>query len=426
MILIVLVMLAIVAVVLYMCIAKPGISGGTISSTSPSSPSSLTGLTADIDRSPLIRPRSTSSTFITPPPIPNLDLSEPQPPTIQPPTVQPPTTQTTIVVKSNDIVVPIVESVSVPPAENKYDSKLDNKPPIIVELKNIEPIINSNSVIGTNSNVNVIDIEDGNESLSDDTESISSSTSTSSSVSSSNDMTECHNAALEQLQICQDAAGKDIVASDKCWGQIYSQLKMCVPTSSNSSSSSSSSSPIVAPVRSNSGVGLVFNDGTLIKDRLDLAIEVYLGSMDKEDSERQTCVEQLLNDINKSTLPLTSAQQTAFLTAQSDLQDCFQQSSSIQHDFLCLRKFYINAIDTLHLPLIQLAQEQKRSYATNRAIATNCYQQATATLKQCMESIKTIQDPLQRETSKQLSIKEYKDLLNSCLCLSYGNDSCNK
>jgi hypothetical protein len=166
---------------------------------------------------------------------------------------------------------------------------------------------------------------------------------------------------------------------------------------------------------------LVFNEGVPIGDRLDAAIEKYLACLDSESTERQSCVEQLFADVQDSinASQITPEQQTGMNEALNDLEECLQQSSSVQQDFLCLRTLYGTIVDTLKLPLRPLDKSVKRVYATNKAIATNCYHQATTTLRQCLESIKTIQDPTQRETARQSCLKEYRTLLQSCLCLSY-------
>ena len=169
---------------------------------------------------------------------------------------------------------------------------------------------------------------------------------------------------------------------------------------------------------------IIFNENVPIADRLDAAIENYLSCMDSDEkyNDRQSCVEQMFNEIGSSVdyNRLSAEQKTGFANAQNDLSDCLQQSTSIQQDFLCLRTFYGTVVDTLQIKLLPLSKSLKRVYATNKAIATNCYQQATATLKQCLESIKTITDQNQREQARKVCMKEYKELLNSCLCLSFG------
>jgi hypothetical protein len=246
-----------------------------------------------------------------------------------------------------------------------------------------------------------------------------SSTSGSGLSEQSQELLDCQNAALDSLQACQAAANGDPTQLDNCWQQIHQQLAACVP--------SSAGAPVAVTTGSLAAVvlgaaALIFNESVPISDRLDSAIENYLQCMASSSTDRQSCVEQLLTDVNASvdTTQLSSDQQSGFTQAINDLVDCLQQSTSIEQDFICLRTLYATIVDTLKISLIPLPNKAKRVYATNKAIATNCYQQATATLRQCLESIKNIADPKQRDQAKQLCLKEYRELLNSCLCLSFG------
>jgi hypothetical protein len=246
-------------------------------------------------------------------------------------------------------------------------------------------------------------------------------------------MKDCQSVALDALQTCQAAAGNNPAQLDACWQQIHTQLAACIPSNGASFAAATiapanATSGPAASVLSGSGLltaaALVFNEGVAIADRLDAAIENYLACMDSDEksNDRQSCVEQLFADVNTSVdqTKLTDEQLAGFAQAQNDLTDCLQQSTSIQQDFLCLRTFYSTVVDSLKIRILPVTNQVKRVYATNKAIATNCYQQATATLRQCMESIKSIADPTQREQARQLCLKEYRDLLNSCLCLSFG------
>jgi len=264
---------------------------------------------------------------------------------------------------------------------------------------------------------------------SDDTSSMSGTDDDTSSQVSSGDsnqsleMKDCQNAALDALHMCQESAGNDPVKMEQCWQQIHSQLSACVPSDGGLTTVDNGNVNNGAE----SAAMMVFNESVLITDRMDSAIEHYLACMDSEalSSDRQSCVERLFTDINASVdvSKMSQSELARFNEAQNDLTDCLQQSTSIQHDFLCLRNFYSVSVDILKVPLIPVENKTKRVYATNKAIATTCYHQSTSTLRQCLQSIKNIQDPQQREAAKRTCLKEYRDLLQSCLCLSYGSNS---
>jgi hypothetical protein len=241
-------------------------------------------------------------------------------------------------------------------------------------------------------------------------------------------MRDCQTVALDALHACQSVAGSDPTKMDACWQQIHTQLAACIPSDpaalqqqQQQQQQQTSSAPVI------SGSTLIFNENVLIGDKLDGAIENYMACMDSDDksNDRQSCVEQLFADIQTAVdkSKLTIEQHAGLTEAQNDLTDCLQQSSSIMSDFACLRSFYVTVVDTLKIPLLPLDKKAKRIYATNKAIATNCYHQATSTLRSCLDSIKTIADPTQRETARNLCLQEYKQLLNSCLCLAYGPSS---
>ena len=207
---------------------------------------------------------------------------------------------------------------------------------------------------------------------------------------------------------------------DACWQQIHTQLAACIPSDPAALAQQQATvSNIMTSATS------VFNENVLISDQLDASIERYMACLDSEDksNDRQSCVEQLFSDIQAAVdrTKMTPAQLAAFTEAQNDLTDCLQQSSSISTDFNCLRSFYATMVDTLKIPLLPLEKKAKRVYATNKAIATNCYHQATSTLRSCLESIKNIADPKQREDARKLCMSEYKQLLNTCLCLAYNS-----
>jgi hypothetical protein len=169
----------------------------------------------------------------------------------------------------------------------------------------------------------------------------------------------------------------------------------------------------------------------MIADRMDLAIENYLACMDSDDknSDRQTCVEQLFASLNSSidASQMTSVQRSGFAEALNQLEESIHQSTNIQQDFLCLRTLYTTVVDKLKIKLVPVERKSKRNFATNKSVATNCYHQATATLKQCLQSIKTIQDPTQRETARAQCLAEYRALLQGCLCTAFPHHhSCTK
>jgi hypothetical protein len=220
---------------------------------------------------------------------------------------------------------------------------------------------------------------------------------------------DCQTRALTSLKQCQDENGG---SAHNCWDKFYAELSSCIPSDSTSSGSQS-------------GAALIFTDGIPITDKLDLAIEAYLSCMDSNEArnDRQSCVATLLAAVNASADygKMNGDQLAGFAEAQVDLKLCLQKSTTLQSDFVCLRSFYVTVVETIQAPLLPVVgAKYPRILASNKAMATHCYQSATHKLRQGFQALKSIPNPHQRATAQQVCLREYRTQLNACICLSFG------
>jgi hypothetical protein len=238
---------------------------------------------------------------------------------------------------------------------------------------------------------------------------------------SSQELRDCQAAALDGLQACQDAANGNPAALDACWRQIHIQLTACVPT--DAAAAEIEAMDPGTPKGPPSKAALVFSERVPIADRLDLAIEHYLACMnsDAKANDRQSCVEQLLLDIQDAVPQLWTVQhQAGFEQAMGVLTERLQESTNIHQDFVCLRAFYVTIVDTLRIAVAPTETKITRVYATNKAIATSCYHQTTVSFRQCQDSARAIPDHAARASARDRCAGQYRAALTSCLGLGYA------
>jgi hypothetical protein len=212
-----------------------------------------------------------------------------------------------------------------------------------------------------------------------------------------------HLDALAQFEACAAAAGDD--EADPCWSSLQANLRDALPSLNDRSSASA------AP----------------IADALDMAIERFMECMDSSDmtNDRQTCVDALLQDLNGAVpaTQLTSDQQLEFAEAMAELSDCLQTSSSVQQDFACLRAFYDQVMNVMHLPVLAV-KLQKRVFGSPKALMRSCFTDATATLTACLKAIAIAPDAAQRSAAYRKCLDEYHALLKTCSCLANNGLDC--
>jgi hypothetical protein len=162
-----------------------------------------------------------------------------------------------------------------------------------------------------------------------------------------------------------------------------------------------------------------------INDKLDQAIENYIGCMMDPHSSRQECQQTLMSEIISSIGNNANIDTVAWARVSSEVQGCLSKANCLEQDYDCLFTFYIKVVHQLHLKLVK-SPPTERKYSLPHAVLSNCFSDSTnhyiRTLKDLLETVAS--DALARAKIQDLlntALSNYQNLVVGCVCLVRGD-----
>lgn len=164
-----------------------------------------------------------------------------------------------------------------------------------------------------------------------------------------------------------------------------------------------------------------------INDKLDQAIENYIGCMMDPHSSRQECQQTLMSEIISSIGNNANIDTVAWARVSSEVQGCLSRANCLEQDYDCLFTFYLKVVQQLHLKLVKTPPTE-RKYSLPHAVLSTCFSDSTGhyirTVKELLESDKESSDALARAKIQDLlnkALSDYQNLIVGCVCLVRGD-----